>query len=150
MNLSSVPVIKLSARHHRIALLKANALTNNKICELTGYRQAWVSIMLADPRVQELVDQYRTEITSECIEEAATILRNETVPTLRKVLEHRDSNNARASLKACEIVLDRTIPTKQQREVDTTRRLVVTVEEVRRIKQSEDEMKIVEAQGRIE
>lgn len=150
MNISSVPVKKLSPRHDRIALLKANGLTNNAISAIIDMTPARVSALLSDPRLIARVVEYQHLITGEQVEQAAVLLNQQTLPTLRKVIEHRDSDDATASLKACDMILSRTMPAVKKSEEDRTIRIILSTEEQKRISDADDEMKIVEAIGHVE
>ena len=150
MNLSSIPPKKITPRHQQLALLKANGLTNNRIAELTGYTIARVSILLSDSRLAALVAEYQQQLATVHIEEAAQLLTQETMPTLRKVLSHRDSDDATASLKACDMLLARALPATKHTESERTTIIRLELHEIQRIQAAEDEMKIVEAQGHVE
>ena len=150
MNTSSVPVKKLSPRHDRIALLKANGLTNNAIAAAIGMTPVRVSVLLSDPRLIARMVEYQQLIAGEQVEQAAALLNQQTLPTLRKVITHRDSDDATASLKACDMILARTMPVIKQSVEDRTIRIILSTEEQKRISDADDEMKIVDAIGTVE
>ena len=150
MNQSSVPVKKLSPRHDRIALLKANGLTNNAIAAAIDMTPSRVSALLSDPRIIARMSEYQQLIAGEQVEQAAVLLNQQTLPTLRKVIEHRDSDDATASLKACDMILSRTMPAVRKSEEDRTIRIILSTEEQKRIAAADDEMKIVNAIGTVE
>ena len=143
MNISSVPVKKLSPRHDRIALLKANGLTNNAIAAAIDMTPSRVSVLLSDPRIIARMSEYQQLIAGEQIEQAAVLLNQQTLPTLRKVIEHRDSDDATASLKACDMILSRTMPAVRKSEEDRTVRIILEKHEISRIADADREMEIV-------
>jgi len=96
------------------------------------------------------MSEYQQLIAGEQVEQAAVLLNQQTLPTLRKVIEHRDSDDATASLKACDMILSRTMPAVRKSEEDRTIRIILSTEEQKRIAAADDEMKIVDAIGTIE
>jgi hypothetical protein len=55
---------KLRERHHSVARLIASGLTQSLVAQMTGYTQSYVSILLNNPAMQELVELYRVQYGS--------------------------------------------------------------------------------------
>lgn len=145
-NTSAIPPKKLTARHQQVAALKATGMTNTEIATALGYSQAWVSSLLADGRIADLVIAYQQRYVAQQFTDQSQRLANELAPTITKILEHRDSLDATASLRACDMIMARVMPAKTAHTEERTMRIILEKHEINRIEQADKDMEIVNAQ----
>jgi hypothetical protein len=146
MNTSSVPIKTVKPRHDQLAMLAALGYTNNQICEKLGYTPARVSVLLADPSIKALVLAYQEASRQSLVQEQAERLTRELKPTIDRLLSHRDqTDDPGASLRACDMILARTMPVKTQHTEERTTKIIIERHEVQRLAAADEEMKIVNA-----
>lgn len=146
MNTSSVPIKTVKPRHDQLAMLAALGYTNNQICEKLGYTPARVSVLLADPQIKALVIAYQEQSRQSIIQEQSDRLTKELKPTIDRIIQHRDNpDDAAASLRACDMILARTMPAKTVHQEDRTTKIIIEKHELKRLADADEEMKIVNA-----
>ena len=145
MNTSSVPIKTIKPRHDQLALLAALGFTNNQICEKLGYTPARVSVLLAQAEIAALVVAYREQHRQSLLTDAADQLQSELKPTITKILQHRDGEDPQASLRACGMILERTMPIQTKHQEERTVKIVVEKHELKRLADADAEMDIVNA-----
>jgi hypothetical protein len=145
-NTSSVPPKKITPRHHQLAAFKAMGLSNATIEERTGYTQSRISVLLSDPRMADLVVEYRNQFLTGQLADQSQRLTQELGKTIDKVLAWRDDVDPTASLRACDMILARAMPAVSKHVEDRTVRIILEKHEISRIEEADREMEIVNAQ----
>ena len=145
-NTSSVPPKKITPRHHQPAAVKAMGLPNAIIEERTGYTQSRISVLLSDPRIADLVVEYRHQFLTGQLADQSQRLTQELGKTIDKVLAWRDDVDPTASLRACDMILARAMPAVSKHVEDRTVRIILEKHEISRIEEADREMEIVNAQ----
>ena len=145
-NISSVPPKQITPRHHPLAAFKAMGLSNAIIEERTGYTQSRISVLLSDPRIADLVVEYRNQFLTGQLTDQSQRLTQELGKTIDKVLTWRDDVDPTASLRACDMILARAMPAVSKHVEDRTVRIILEKHEISRIEEADREMDIVNAQ----
>lgn len=58
---------RLREKHHSVARLVASGLTQRLVAQMAGYTESYVSVLLNNPAMQELVDLYRVQYGSSAL-----------------------------------------------------------------------------------
>jgi hypothetical protein len=56
-----IDIARLRERHHSVARLIANNFAQNIVCQITGYTDAYLSTLLKNPAMQDLIGHYRAQ-----------------------------------------------------------------------------------------
>lgn len=124
---------KEAGQHRIIVTLKAQGYSNREIARMTGWSDFMVSNTLRQPWARELLLQLVSEAGATGV---MNLLASEQVPSILKLVEVRDSDDAKGSevIAACNSLLDRFMGKPVQRvESDVTTRVEpTTVEDLER------------------
>ncbi|NIN68887.1 MAG: hypothetical protein GTO63_30210 [Anaerolineae bacterium] len=98
-----------SNRHDLVVLLKATGHRNNEIAEKLDYSQAYVSLILGDPRAKQKLEEYTQRLADNAIDVRAKLdlLSAEAIETAAHWMRERKDQLAPVSLRSAFGILDR-------------------------------------------
>jgi len=86
---------KVREKHHSVARMIANGLTQRMVSKLCGYTEGYISVLLNSPAMQELVELYRIQngAAAQVITEKLKTVGLKAVEKLEQKLEADELNN---------------------------------------------------------
>lgn len=99
---------RVREKHHSVARLLAAGTTQRLTATITGYSESYLSILLNNPAMQELVDYYRIQ-RGNAVEVVAEKLRAGALGAVERLVDKMESNelDANALLGLAKLGLDR-------------------------------------------
>jgi hypothetical protein len=99
---------KINSRHQHVAALKAAGLRNKEIAELTEYSPSRVSVILGDPRIVALVNQFTSQIVTNVTQDTGEYIKGHTLEAAQSVVAlMRGAESEQVQLSASKDLLDR-------------------------------------------
>lgn len=90
-------LVKMTAKHRRIAQLKVAGMSQNQIADHVGCRHSWVSAVLADPLVKKYIDVLHAQLDDD--------IRDLTAPAIDVMRSSMSSQNENIALQSATTIL---------------------------------------------